>query len=54
MYISDSKSIQINNCIIHNGFSINTEMIKVTESSEVDMKNITIHDIYSHMEVIYV
>jgi len=27
MYISDSEKIVINNCIIHDGFSINTEII---------------------------
>jgi len=50
MCISDSKSILISNCIIQDGFSVNTEMIKIKELSELDMKNITIHDIYSHME----
>jgi len=42
----------INNCLIHDGFSVYKEMIQITELSEVYMKNITVHDIYSHKEVI--
>ncbi len=52
MSISDSKYIEINDCIIHDGFSINKEMINISELSDVKVRNITIYDIYSHKEVI--
>jgi len=50
MHISDSKYISIKECLIHNGFSTNTEIINVTELSEVIMENTIIHDIYSNIE----
>jgi len=53
MCISSSKNVKIKNCKIHNGFSINSEMIKVSKLSEINMENTEIYDIYSHMEVIF-
>jgi len=54
MHILESKYITVENCFIYDGFSINSEMIKVSELSEVNMSNIKIYDIYSQMEVLYI
>jgi len=54
MNILYSKYINIKKCSIHDGYSINSVTINVSDLSEVNMENNTIHDIYSETKVIYI